>query len=51
MKFKFFPNQSRIYDFLFFPSLVFFLEEYNNLEKGQNYKELVMDNYLTFVKD
>ncbi len=50
MKFKFFPNQSRIYDFLFFPSLVFFLEEYNNLEKGQNYKELVMDNYLTFVK-
>ncbi len=50
MNFKFYPNQSRIYDFLFFPSLVFFLEEYNNLEKGQNYKELVMDNYLTFVK-
>ncbi|HOJ12331.1 MAG TPA: winged helix-turn-helix domain-containing protein [Clostridiales bacterium] len=50
MCFKFFLSQSRIYDFLFFPSLVFYLEEYNNLENGQNYKELVTDSYLAFVK-
>lgn len=50
MSFKFYLNESRIYDFLFIPSLVFYLEEYNNLENGQNYKELVTDSYLAFVK-
>lgn len=48
MKFKFYPVESRIYDFLKFPRLIYYRE---TMDKGEdNLKQLAMENYLSFVK-
>lgn len=50
MKFKFYPKQSQLYDFLNFPGLVFYREEYDKLKDDHNYKMLDMKEHLEFIK-
>lgn len=49
MKFKFYPRESKLYDFLKFPRLIYF-NKYSD-ETDDNFKELVMTDYLEFVKE
>lgn len=51
MKFKFYSNESRIYDFLRFPRLIFYIEAYKEMEDEHNYKSINIDDYLEFVKE
>lgn len=51
MNFKFYPKESKIYDFLKFPRLLFYREESKKREMENNYEGLVIDDYLDFVKD
>ena len=55
MKFRFYPKESKLYDFLRFPRLLFYKEEYEKDEykeslTGQNYREVSMSNYLDFAQ-
>ncbi len=49
MKFKFYPIESKIYDFLEFPSLVFARERYEKSEEAHDHKELLMDDYFDLI--
>ncbi|NMA83688.1 MAG: winged helix-turn-helix transcriptional regulator [Epulopiscium sp.] len=49
MKFKFYPQTSKLYDFLKWPRLLFFKEDYEGSEDNSNYKYLVTSDYLGFV--
>lgn len=51
MKFNFYPNESRIYDFLKFPRLVFYIEAHEEMEDEHNYKDIDIDDYLDFVRE
>lgn len=48
MKFKFYPTESRIYDLLKFPRLIFYRD--GVAETDDNFKELIIDDYLDFAK-
>lgn len=50
MNFKFYPNESRLYDFLQFPGLVYFREVDEKLEEDNSLKDLCTKSYLDFVK-
>lgn len=50
MKFKFYPKESRLYDFLLFPRLVFYIEEYKKNSKDYNFGQLISDDYLDFIR-
>lgn len=50
MKFKFYLRESRIYDFLKFPSLTFARERYEKSEGDHDYKEFPMDDYFDLIK-
>lgn len=50
MNIKFYPNESKIYDFLNFPKLIYYIESYEEL-KNDFYEEMSMEDYLKFVKD
>lgn len=50
MNFRFYPNESKIYDFLGFPKLLYYMEFYEESKKDHNYKDINMDEYLDFVK-
>jgi len=49
MNFKFYPIESRIYDFLEFPRLIYYKEDMEGYKKEQNYYELIADEYLHFI--
>ena len=49
MKFKFYPRESRIYDFLKFPRLIYF--DKNKNETYDNFEEFVITSYVEFVKE
>ncbi|NLK44095.1 MAG: winged helix-turn-helix transcriptional regulator [Tissierellia bacterium] len=49
MKFKFYPRESRIYDFLKFPRLIYF--DKNKNETDDNFEEFVITSYVEFVKE
>lgn len=50
MNFKFYPDESKVYDFLRFPKLLYHMESYEECKKDCNYKNINMDEYLDFVK-
>lgn len=50
MRFKFYSKESKLYDFLQFPGLIYYREEYEKLEEDDIYKELSAESYLNFVK-
>lgn len=50
MKFKFYPKESKLYDFLRFPRLLFYREAYEEFKKDSNFSRLNIDEYLEFVK-
>ncbi|NLW21860.1 MAG: winged helix-turn-helix transcriptional regulator [Tissierellia bacterium] len=50
MRFRFSLTGSRIYDFIHFPRLLYYTQEYESSKEWQNYEELVMDDYLDLVK-
>lgn len=50
MKFKFALEESRIYDFLYFPRLLYYRELLENSKDEHNFEEIVIDEYLDFVK-
>ncbi|WP_406243323.1 ArsR/SmtB family transcription factor [Tissierella carlieri] len=49
MKFKFYPTESRIYDFLEFPNLIFVKERYENLKEDYDYEKFPMDDYFDLI--
>lgn len=49
MKFKFYLNESRICDFIEFPRLLYYKNDYLEEIKDQNHEELVSDEYLSFI--
>ncbi len=49
MKFKFFSAESRIYDFLEFPRLIYGKEDFEDCQKNQIGDELIDDSYLDFI--
>ena len=51
MNFKFYPIESRIYDFLEFPGLIFAEERYVTSKNEYDYKEFPMDDYLVLIKN
>ncbi len=50
MKFKFYPTESRIYDFLEFPNLIFVMERYENSKDDYDYEKFPMDDYFVLIK-
>ena len=50
MKFKFYLEESRLYDFLLFPRLLYYNEEFEASKELENYEEIVADDYSDFVK-
>ena len=54
MKFKFYIKESKLYDFLKFPRLLYYKEEFKkefeDTGLDHNYKEIVMEDYLNLVK-
>lgn len=49
MKFKFYSAESRIYDFLEFPRLIYGKEDFEDCQENQICDELIDDNYLDFI--
>ncbi|HSH37036.1 winged helix-turn-helix domain-containing protein [Schnuerera sp.] len=49
MKFKFYPRESRIYDFLQFPRLLYSKEEFEKKKEDVNYQNILIEDYLSFV--
>ena len=50
MKFKFNFEESRIYDFLYFPRILYYREESEKIKEDLQYDEIVSDEYLDFIK-
>ena len=50
MKFKFYSKESKLYDFLQFPRLLYGSDEYNKAREEKNYGEILSDDYLSFVR-
>ena len=49
MKFKFYPIESRIYDFLEFPGIVFLRERYEESKEDDDHKVPCFTDYLDFL--
>lgn len=49
MNFKFYFTESRIYDFLEFPRLIYNKEDFEGYKNDQNYDELIVDDHLDFI--
>lgn len=49
MKFEFYPKESKLYDFLQFPRLLYYREEYDKTKEDANYQEILMEDYRSFV--
>lgn len=50
MKFKFYPKESRLYDFLRFPRLLFYKQAYEESLRDHSFREISMSEYLNFVQ-
>lgn len=50
MKFKFNFEESRIYDFLYFPRILYYREEFDEIKEDFQYDEIASDEYLDFIK-
>lgn len=50
MKFKFYPKESKLHDFLGFPRLLFYKEAYEESRGDYSFKDITMDEYLDFVQ-
>lgn len=50
MKFKFYPKESKLYDFLRFPRLLFYKEAYEESRRDHGFKDITMKEYLDFVQ-
>lgn len=51
MKFKFYLEESKLYDFLQFPRLLYHGEEFEASKMPSNYEEIAIDGYSDFAKE
>lgn len=49
MKFRFYPKESKLYDFLQFPRLLYYREGFDKSKEDTNYQEILIEDYLSFV--
>ncbi|CCQ96737.1 conserved hypothetical protein [[Clostridium] ultunense Esp] len=49
MKFEFYPKESKLHDFLQFPRLLYYREEFDKSKKDINFQEILMEDYRSFV--
>lgn len=49
MKFKFYLQESKLYDFLQFPRLIYYKKELDKTKEDINYVDILEDDYLNFV--
>ena len=50
MRFKFNFEESKIYDFLYFPRMLYYMEEFQETKVNENFDEIVSEEYLSFVR-
>ena len=49
MKYKFYPKESRLYDFLQFPRLMYYRDEYDKRKEDSSYGTIVTEEYLNLI--
>lgn len=49
MKYKFYPKESRLYDFLQFPRLIYYRDEYDKRKEDSSYGTIVTEEYLNLI--
>lgn len=50
MRFKFNFEESKIYDFLYFPRILYYMEGLQETKENENFDEIVSEEYLNFVR-